>query len=307
MVIVLAPAAFAQQSVADPALIIQSPLKGVQTVWPFYKPTKYLYIKEYNIHVLGTETVSDWMMGESYSMISHVVAALKSPEYRNKFSGHQAFLITDADPDLSIVGSVKGHRNTGSRGKSLFNEALVCTTAVDTIRPNGPPVYRAWEVPIHEFGHSVEHTLQLESQSDAIYSKNVPNYNPKIAREYFAWATEKWFASRINSKGREAMPKWEIEYLSSIFSQDDPWVPSQKPRPQNPATTVDSQFKLGEPPTEKPNNLPKPPNLVFFWLMICDRIAWDYLAIYPLQSHLRSRDFPEPSMDFIDKFIYNFV
>lgn len=237
LVTVLPSTVFAEQSKDGSALIIKRPPKGVQTDWPFYKPTKYLYIKEYKIHVLGTETVSDWMMCESYSMIRHVVSALKLHNDRKKFSEHQAFLITDADPDLSITGAVKGHRNTGMRGKSLFNEALVCTSAVDTIRPDAHPLYRGWETPIHEFGHAIEHTLQLESRSDAIFSKNVPNYNPKLAREYFSWATEEWFASRINSKGREAMPEWEIEYLSSIFSKDDPWRANNKPRQEQEAKT----------------------------------------------------------------------
>ena len=174
-------------------------------------------------------------MCESYSMINHMVASLRLYNDRKKFSGHQAFLITNADPDLSIIGATKGHRNTGMLGKSLFNEALVCTTAVDTIRPNDQAIYRGWETPIHEFGHAIEHTLQLESRSDAVFSKNVPNYNPKQAREYFAAATEEWFSARIGSKGREAMPEWKFKYLSSIFSKDDPWIPNNKPRQEQTA------------------------------------------------------------------------
>ncbi|MFA5191337.1 MAG: hypothetical protein WC740_11460 [Verrucomicrobiia bacterium] len=211
---------------------IEKPPAGVQTIWLFYKPTQYLQIQEFKIHVFGTATVSEWMMRESYVLIHNMVAALKRDEDRRKFAGHQAFLITDADPDLTQIGAVPGHRNTGGRGFSLFNEVLVCAKAVDTIRPNAPPAYRGWNTPVHEFGHAIEHTLKLESRSDKLFSKNTPNYNSKVAREYFAWATGKWFASdRVGSPGRKALPKWEYDYLATIFSEDNEWVPNQAPRP----------------------------------------------------------------------------
>ena len=100
---------------------IKKPPAGVQTIWLFYKPTQYLQIKELKIHVFGTATVSEWMMRESYALIHNMVTALKRDEDRRKFAGHQAFLITDADPDLTQIGAVPGHRNTGGRGFSLFN------------------------------------------------------------------------------------------------------------------------------------------------------------------------------------------
>jgi hypothetical protein len=211
---------------------IGKPPAGAQTIWLFYKPTQYLYIDELKIHVFGTATVSEWMMRESYVLIKNMVSALKQPENRQKFAGHQAFLITDSDPDLTKIGSVPGHRNTGGRGFSLFNEVLVCAKAVDTIRPNAKPEYRGWNTPVHEFGHSIEHTLKLEPRSNEVFTKNIPNYNSKVAREYFAWATEQWFASdRAGSQGRKTMPKWKYEYLATIFSDDNEWVPNNSPRP----------------------------------------------------------------------------
>ena len=214
-----------------PLQILQPP-KDVQTRFLFYKPTQYLHIKEFNIHVFGTPTVTPWMMRQSHELIRQMVASLKNPEDRRKFSGHQAFLITDADPDLSQIGSVKGHRNTGGKGFSVFNEVLVCAKAVDTIRPNDPPIYRAWDTPVHEFGHAIEQTLGLESRSDSVFKTNCEGYDPKVAREYFAWATEKWFNSGPDgTHGRDSMPDWEYDYLSTIFSKDNDWCPSQKSRP----------------------------------------------------------------------------
>jgi len=150
------------------------------------------------------------MMKESYVLISNMVAALKHPEDQRRFRGHQAFIITDVDPDLTQIGSIPGHRNTGGNGFSLFNEALVCTKAVDTIRPNNPPEYRGWNTPVHEFGHSIEITLGLQSRSNTLFKEKVKSYNSKNAREYFAWATQKWFGcDHVPGRGRAAMPDWE--------------------------------------------------------------------------------------------------
>lgn len=205
------------------SLRIKSPPFGVQTLWLYYRPDKYVQVERYDLHVFGTPSSSDWMVKESCDLVVHMISAIKRPEDRAKFSGHQLFCITDEDPDL--IGSREGHRNTGMKGGSLFNEVLVCAMAVDSIRPGAAPVYRAWDTPVHEFGHAIEHTLGLESRSDEIYSKNVKNYNPKVAREYFAWATQRWFNSSGGGRGREGFARWEYDYLASIFSADNCWVP----------------------------------------------------------------------------------
>lgn len=57
---------------------ISEPPRNVQTMWHFYKPTKYIHIEKFDIHVLGTESVSDWMMRESSILIYNMVEALKS-------------------------------------------------------------------------------------------------------------------------------------------------------------------------------------------------------------------------------------
>ena len=207
------------------SLVITSPPFGVQAWWPFYRPNKYVKVDSYNLHVFGTPSSSEWMIKESTDLIIHMISALKRPEDRAKFSGHQLFCITDEDPDLTLLGSFPGHRNTGMKGRSLFNEVMVCATTVDSIRPAAAPIYRAWNTPVHELGHAIEQTLKLESRSDEIYSQNVKNYNPKVAREYFAWATQRWFKSIRSGKGRESFPKWEYDYLASVFSVDNQWVP----------------------------------------------------------------------------------
>jgi len=209
---------------------------GVQTMWRFYPAAKYEKIEAYTIHVLGTPSVSDWMMRESCCVISNMVAALKRAEDRGKFSGHQAFLITDADPALP---GTRGHRNTGGHGFSLFNEVLVCAEAVDTLYPDCKPQFRAWDTPVHEFGHAIEETLGLQSNSDTVFSKHVEDYNPKIAREYFAWAVQSWFSSSSGGPDRNALPTWELEYLSSVFSAENKWKPvCSSNRPSRAAATT---------------------------------------------------------------------
>ena len=44
---------------------IQSPPIGVHNRWPIYDFTQYLYLEKYDLHVLGTPDVSEWMMRES--------------------------------------------------------------------------------------------------------------------------------------------------------------------------------------------------------------------------------------------------
>jgi hypothetical protein len=212
---------------APQELRIEQPPAGIKLAWPIYRPVKYLEIKPYGIHLLGTASVSDWMMRESYDLIFQMVSALRNAEDRAKFTGHQAFVITDADPALP---GTAGQRNGGSKGRSLFNEALVCTEAVDTIRPDHAPEYRGWNTPVHEFGHAIEFMLGLQRRSDALFSKHARNYNPKVAREYFAWAVEAWFESSKATKSRDAMPDWQRDYLSTIFSAENKWKPDNSPR-----------------------------------------------------------------------------
>ncbi len=199
---------------------------GAHNRWPIYNFTQYLYIKKYDIHVLGTPDVSEWMMRESQNLVEKIVDALKNPEDRRKFAGHRNFLVTDFDP--SIPGGTKGHRNTGGNGVSMFNEMLACATAVDTLYPDAPPVMRAWNTPVHEFAHAIEFTLGLQKRSDEVYRQHVPNYNPKVAREYFTWSVQRWFDSSGPKQTRDKMPKWEYNFVASVFDAQNTWKPKCK-------------------------------------------------------------------------------
>jgi len=50
---------------------IQSPPIGVHNRWPIYDFTQYLYLEKYDLHVLGTPDVSEWMMRESQNLVGH--------------------------------------------------------------------------------------------------------------------------------------------------------------------------------------------------------------------------------------------
>ena len=222
VVVVLACLFFALTADARNTPQITAPPKGAQDRWPFYKTVKYLRIKEYNIHILGTASVSNQFMADSYHLIRNLVKAIKNPKHRKNFSGHRAYLITDRDPALP---GGRGQRNTGGKGFSLFNQALVCKKAVDTMYPNARPQFRAWDTPVHEFGHAIEFTLKLQKKSDDVFSRLARNYNPKHAREYFPWAVQSWFASGGNGRKRSSMPRWELRYMAKVFSAKNKWVP----------------------------------------------------------------------------------
>jgi hypothetical protein len=194
-----------------------------------YNYKKYLWMPQYNIHIIGTATVSDWFMRESYWMINNVMGAML-PVHRAKFSGHQALLVTNVDPDLSFLGGAVGQRNTGSIGWSCFNEALVGTTAQDTYNLGAAAEFRGWETPIHEFGHSIELTLGLGDTTVATYQANNAPFNPLYPGELFAWSLEKWFAVRP-ANYRSQLPTWQRNYLATVFNVNNTWSPAYAQRP----------------------------------------------------------------------------
>jgi len=202
---------------------IKTPPFGVHNRWPVYNYTQYLYTQKYDIHILGTQDVSEWMMRESQNLVEKMVGALRRPADRKKFAAHRNFLVTDNDP--SIPGNPKGHRNTGGNGFSMFNEMLVCATAVDTLYPEGQPVKRGWDTPVHEFAHAIEFTLGLGKRSDEVYKKHVKNYDPKVAREYFTWSVQRWFDSCGPKQTRDTMPKWEYNFIATVFDAQNTWKP----------------------------------------------------------------------------------
>jgi len=213
-------------------LAIRQPPRGLQSRWRFIRPTKYLFISDLKIHVFATPSVPDSMMVQSFVLITHMVSALKNTNDRAKFAGHQTFLITDSDPDLAGFGGREGQRNTGGDGFSLFNTSLICTTAVDTLRPYSPPTYRAWDTPVHEFGHAIEFTLGLQGRSDTAFALNAPRYDVSLAREYFPWAVGLWFDADPSGTGRKRddLLSWENDYLSSVFSKSSTWTTKNDPR-----------------------------------------------------------------------------
>jgi len=209
---------------------VTTPPSGVQQyLGDQYDVTKYLLVSGYNIHIFGTSTVSDWMMVYTYELARNMVGSILPIEDRAKFDGQQFFVITDSDPE--IQGGVAGQRNTGNQYYTVINEALVCDTAVDTIRPDNAPEYRGWDTPIHEFGHAIELTLGLRETTVGIHQAD-PNYNESYSAEYFAWATELWFDARITGEcGVDAVSPYDIDYFHSKFIAKSIWKPTCMGRP----------------------------------------------------------------------------
>ena len=246
--IFLTISAHAQTRDESSELIIKKPPFGAQGRWQFYRPTKYLMVQPYRVHILGSASTSDWMMRETFVLMYNLISALKNPKDQQKFLEHQAFIITDSDPPINW----KQQRNTGGRGYSLFNEVLVCAAAFDTLYPENERVTNAWDTPVHEFGHSIEQTLGLESRSDEIFSKHSKNYDPEKKREYFAWAVEQWFDSASPSRRRETMPEWMFEYLSTVFDVENKWKPDCLRRnPDSPNTAPPELISLGAGKSDK--------------------------------------------------------
>ena len=207
-----------------------SPPSGVQSqLVGHYAPTKYIKVADYNIHVFGTDNVSNWMMVHTHEMARNLVGSLLSNVDQQKFNDHHIFVITDND---STIGTTLGQRNTGSAKYTVMNQVLVCATAVDTIRPNDAAVYRAWDTPIHEFGHSIHEALDILDTFIALEAANNTNYDENLKNEYFAWAIENWFDANLDgSCGSSTMQGFESGYLATKFSTNNIWKASCLGRP----------------------------------------------------------------------------
>ncbi|MDC0246657.1 hypothetical protein OAK64_02445 [Deltaproteobacteria bacterium] len=209
---------------------VMSPPSGVQNqLVGHYTPTKYIKVADHNIHVFGTENVSNWMMVHTHEMARNIVSSLLSSVDQQKFYDHHIFVITDND---STIGTTQGQRNTGSSKYTVMNQVLVCATAVDTIRPNDAAVYRAWDTPIHEFGHSIHEVLDILDTFIALEDANNTNYNENLKNEYFAWAIENWFDANLDgSCGSSTTQGFESGYLATKFSTSNIWKASCLGRP----------------------------------------------------------------------------
>ncbi|WP_144395338.1 hypothetical protein [Pleionea sediminis] len=203
----------------------------------YYKPL-YLQNPSIQLHIYGTAGVSDWMLNNVSYMAQNMINNMRSSSNRSRFNNHHIFVITDNDPDVPY-SSLPGHKNTGTVGFTILNQTIICAEAVDTLYPNLPPTWRAWDTPIHEFGHAIEHTLGLEGQSDSVFRAAESNYNSSVAREYFSWNTEHWFDASLstNNSGqtlqskRSAMKQGIFQYFNSIFNYNSNWKPTCAGRP----------------------------------------------------------------------------
>ena len=211
---------------------ITTPPSGAQQyIVGHYDVTKYLLLEKYQVHVFGTAGASDWMMVNAYELARNMIDAIQTEENRQIFTGHHIFVITDDDP--IVPNGIAGQRNTGNPEYTIMNEELVCATAVDTIRPDNAPEYRAWDTPIHEFGHSVEIGLGLTATSIQYQSENNPDYQEAYGWEYFAWATERWFNAKLNDQcGTQALPQFEANFLGSVFNPSNIWKPTCEGKPE---------------------------------------------------------------------------
>jgi hypothetical protein len=160
-------------------------------------------------------------MVHTHEMARNLVGSLLSNVDQQKFNDHHIFVITDND---STIGTTQGQRNTGSAKYTVMNQVLVCATAVDTIRPNMAAVYRAWDTPIHEFGHSIHEALDILDTFIALEAANNTNYDENLKNEYFAWAIENWFDANLDgSCGSSTTQGFESGYLATKFSTSNIW------------------------------------------------------------------------------------
>lgn len=177
--------------------------------------------KKFNVHVVATNSVSNDKMCKVARLIDNMISCLK---YRqDHFNGHKIILIGSSDPPFNVKKDGSPQRNTGMLNYTVLDVDMINHVAIDKI--TGEQFYRGWNVPIHEFGHTIEFKLDLTGKSDIIFPQNIQNYNIDTHREYFPWATEKWFNNNRYNVTRDSMPEWEYAYLSTVFDSNNTWFP----------------------------------------------------------------------------------
>lgn len=188
-----------------------------------YEYSKYWNTKKFDVHILGTSAVSDEKMRQVAEFVDNMISALKSPQDRARFAGHQICLIGSEDPSLGEAGNIPNQRNGARKDVTLLDVDLINHVAADS---RGNRFFRGWNIAAHEFGHSIEFKLGLQERSDRVFSSNSGNYDPNLKREYFAWATEKWFNSSRSKVTRDKIAKWEYDYLATVYDAENEWVPA---------------------------------------------------------------------------------
>jgi hypothetical protein len=170
----------------------------------------------FDVHVVATNAVGNDKMCQVAKFIDKMISTLKYPQDRIKFAGHRIILIGSADPAFDGIP----HRNTGGLNFTVLDVDMINDTAVDS---NGNQFFRAWNIPVHEFGRTIEFKLNLTAKTDQLYPQNDIKYDPNHKREHFPWAAQKWFDS---NKTRDKMATWEYSYLASVFDPNNTWIPA---------------------------------------------------------------------------------
>lgn len=188
-----------------------------------YNYVKYMHMKTFDVHVVATYAVSNDKMCQVAKFIDKMISTLKYPQDRIKFTGHTIILIGSADPAFGVKKNGTPHRNTGNLNFTVLDVDMINHMAVDS---NGNQFFRAWNIPVHEFAHTIEFKLNLTAKTDQLYPQNDPKYDPNHKREYFPWAAEKWFNSNVFNVTRDKMAPWEYSYLVSVFDPNNTWIPA---------------------------------------------------------------------------------
>lgn len=183
-----------------------------------------MHMKTFDIHVVATNAVGNDKMCLVAKFIDKMISTLKYPQDRAKFAGNRIILIGSADPAFGVKKNGTPQRNGGALNYTVLDVDMINVMAVD---PNGNQFFRAWNIPVHEFAHTIERKLNLTVKSDQLFPQNNPNYDPNTKREYFSWAVQKWFnSSGMPNKTRDKMTPWEYSYIASVLDPNNTWIPA---------------------------------------------------------------------------------
>ncbi len=207
------------------------------TVAYHYDVEKYVLVEDFDIHIFGTGGVSDWVMLGAHEMAFNVVDSMLDEQDQDEMAGSYILILSEDDP--SIPNAAPGLKNAGSYEWMVMAEELVCATAADTLYADVEPKWRAWNTPLHEFGHLVEFRLGLGQDMKDIYDGRIAEslqFAGGMPGEIFAWTTQAWFNDTLERSDGFRSNLQEQDYLASqyfstIFDEENDWKPSCDGRP----------------------------------------------------------------------------
>ncbi len=197
-----------------------------------YKNTYPKYGRALGIDYVATEGVSDWALHSARTVLTNVLLGLKDRSQIEKFKNYRILIVGDADKDIINYPDIGFKQANDWRGGTdnrvaRITEEMMCRTGV-TNRP-GDKVYREYDQVVHEFGHTIDMRLGLESLIGQVqkmantYPRDKQGkYKASYNAEQYPYWVQSWYNSDLvggNNGKREGFIQNKHKAISTFMKQ----------------------------------------------------------------------------------------